>query len=117
MSRDALVVGINTYQFDRLAPLQAPSEDAEAIAQLLEQYGEFKVTRLPAVRDKQNNTIRVGKKTEVTLSQLEEAIVQLFKPESRQIPDTALLYFSGHGLRKNRGIQEGFLATSDVNPG
>ncbi|MBD1813576.1 caspase family protein [Microcoleus vaginatus DQ-U2] len=116
MSRDALVVGINTYQFDRLANLPAPSEDAEAIAQLLERYGDFKVTRLPAVKDKPNNTPCVGKKTEVTLSQLEEAIVQLFKPESRQIPDTALLYFSGHGLRKNRGIQEGFLATSDVNP-
>jgi WD40 repeat protein len=116
MSRDALVVGINTYQFDRLANLQAPSEDAEAIAQLLERYGDFKVTRLPAVKDKPNNTIRVGKKTEVTLTQLEEAIVQLFKPESQQIPDTALLYFSGHGLLKNRGIQEGFLASSDVNP-
>ncbi len=116
MSRDALVVGINTYQSDRLANLQAPSEDAEAIAQLLERHGDFKVTRLPAVKDNQNKTPRVGKKTEVTLDQLEEAIVQLFKPESQQIPDTALLYFSGHGLRKNRGIQEGFLATSDVNP-
>ena len=49
MSRDALVVGINTYQSDRLTNLPAPSEDAEAIAQLLERYGDFKVTRLPAV--------------------------------------------------------------------
>jgi uncharacterized protein YjbI with pentapeptide repeats/energy-coupling factor transporter ATP-binding protein EcfA2 len=116
MSRDALVVGINTYQYDRLANLPAPSEDAEGIAQLLERYGDFKVTRLPAVKDNQNNTPRVGKTTKVTLEKLEKAIVQLFKPESQQYPDTALLYFSGHGLRKNRGIQEGFLATSDVNP-
>ena len=116
MSRDALVVGINTYQFDRLANLQAPSEDAEAIAKLLERYGDFKVTRLPAVKDNQNNTPRVGERTKVTLAQLKQAIVQLFKPESQQIPDTALLYFSGHGLRENLGIQEGFLATSDVNP-
>lgn len=114
MSRDALVVGINAYE--RLTSLNAASEDAEAIAQLLSEYGEFNVKRLPAVKDKQNNTIRVGQKTKVTLTQLEEAIVQLFKPEGKHIPDTALLYFSGHGLRKDRGIQEGFLATSDVNP-
>jgi uncharacterized protein YjbI with pentapeptide repeats len=116
MSRDALIVGINTYNYDRLTKLSAPGQDAEAIAQLLENSGEFKVKRLPAVKDKQNNTIRVGQTTKVTLTQLEEAIVQLFKPEGRNIPDTAVLYFSGHGLRKDRGIQEGFLATSDVNP-
>ncbi|BAZ19935.1 pentapeptide repeat-containing protein [Kalymmatonema gypsitolerans NIES-4073] len=116
MSRDALVVGINTYSYERLSHLTAPAQDAEAIATLLKDYGEFNVRRLPGVKDKQNNTIRVGQKTQVSLTQLEEAIVQLFKPEGKNIPDTALLYFSGHGLRKNKGIQEGFLATSDVNP-
>ncbi|MBE8988196.1 caspase family protein [Nostoc sp. LEGE 12450] len=113
MSRDALVVGINTY--DRLKCLNAPAADAEAIAQILQQYGEFQVTRLPAVKDKENQTIRIGKQTKVSLTQLERAIVQLFKPDGKP-PDTALLYFSGHGLRKNIGIQEGFLATSEVNP-
>ncbi|MFN6519408.1 MAG: pentapeptide repeat-containing protein [Nostoc sp. CreGUA01] len=113
MSRDALVVGINTY--DRLKSLNAPANDGEAIAQILQQYGEFQVTRLPAVKDKENQTIRIGKQTKVSLTQLEKAIVQLFKPEGKP-PDTALLYFSGHGLRKNVGIQEGFLATSEVNP-
>ncbi|MEH1997620.1 MAG: pentapeptide repeat-containing protein [Nostoc sp.] len=113
MSRDALVVGINTY--DRLKCLNAPAADAEAIAQILQQYGEFRVTRLPAVKDKENETIRIGKQTKVSLTQLERAIVQLFKPDGKP-PDTALLYFSGHGLRKNLGIQEGFLATSEVNP-
>ncbi|MEH2086956.1 nSTAND1 domain-containing NTPase [Nostoc sp.] len=113
MSRDALVVGINTY--DRLKCLNAPVADGEAIAQILQQYGEFRVTRLPAVKDKENETIRIGKQTKVSLTQLERAIVQLFKPDGKP-PDTALLYFSGHGLRKNLGIQEGFLATSEVNP-
>ncbi|MBD2778651.1 caspase family protein [Iningainema tapete] len=116
MIRDALVVGINTYSYERLRPLTAPAQDAEAIAKLLERYGQFNVKRIPSVKDKENNTVRVGQKTVVTLNQLEEAIVQLFKPEGKSIPDTALLYFSGHGLRKNRGIQQGFLATSDVNP-
>ncbi|GET41842.1 nSTAND1 domain-containing NTPase [Microseira wollei] len=112
MSRDALVVGINTY--GNLPRLEAPAEDAEAIAQLLTSSGEFRVKRIPeAVTD---NTIHVGRKTKVTLKELEEALVQLFLPEGRMSPDTALFYFSGHGLRKNRGIQEGFLATSDVNP-
>ncbi len=113
MSRDALVVGINTY--DRLKSLNAPAADGEAIAQILQQYGEFRVTRLPAVKDKENERIRIGKQTKVSLTQLERAIVQLFKPDGKP-PDTALLYFSGHGLRKNLGIQEGFLATSEVNP-
>ncbi|MEH2149990.1 nSTAND1 domain-containing NTPase [Nostoc sp.] len=113
MSRDALVVGINTY--DRLKSLNAPAADGEAIAQILQQYGEFRVTRLPAVKDKENETIRIGKQTKVSLTQLERAIVQLFKPDGKP-PDTALLYFSGHGLRKNLGIQEGYLATSEVNP-
>ncbi len=113
MSRDALVVGINTY--DRLRCLNAPAADAESIAQILDKYGDFQVTRLPAVKDKENETIRIGKQTKVSLTQLEKAIVQLFKPDGKP-PDTALLYFSGHGLRKNLGIQEGFLATSEVNP-
>ena len=115
MSRDALVIGINTYSYERLNSLTAPGRDAEAVAKLLEKYGDFKVTRLPAVKDKQNNTIRVGQKTKVTLTQLKQAIVQLFKPDGKP-PDTALLYFSGHGLREELGISEGFLASSDVNP-
>lgn len=116
MSRDSLVVGINTYEYTRLGNLKAPAEDAEAIAQILRKFGDFHVRRLPEVVDKENNATRVGRKTKVMLTQLEEALVQLFKPTGHNIPDTALFYFSGHGLRKDRGIQEGFLATSDINP-
>lgn len=112
MSRDALVVGINVYT--HLSGLKASAEDAEAIAQRLEQQGEFRVWRQPEVID--HNTPKVGKKTSVTLSELKRALVQLFKPEGKQVPDTALFYFSGHRIRDDAGIQEGFLATSDVNP-
>ena len=115
MSRDALVVGINIYSYERLNNLKAPARDAEAVAQLLEKYGDFKVTRLPAVKDKENDTIKVGKKSAVSVKKLREAIVQLFLPPSSP-PDTALLYFSGHGLREELGISEGFLASSNVNP-
>lgn len=116
MSRDALVVGINTYSYERLNNLKAPARDAEAVARLLEKDGNFKVTRLPAIKDEENNTVKVGQTSRVSLTKLEDAIVQLFMPEGKP-PDTALLYFSGHGLRKSKGrIQEGFLATSDINP-
>jgi Caspase domain/Pentapeptide repeats (8 copies) len=112
MSRDALVVGINTYQ--SLNPLQAPAGDAEAIAQRLHQDGEFRVWRLPEIL--QNNHPQVGRTTPVTVPDLKRALVQLFKPQGRQVLDTALFYFSGHGLHDDEGISEGYLATSDVNP-
>ncbi|OKH12095.1 hypothetical protein NIES592_19430 [Fischerella major NIES-592] len=75
MSRDALVVGIHTYSYERLNNLTAPYR-------MWKQYQNFcqnmailmLVKRLPAVKFKQNNTIRVGQKTGVTLTQLEEAI-------------------------------------------
>ncbi|HEY9603194.1 MAG TPA: pentapeptide repeat-containing protein [Allocoleopsis sp.] len=116
MSRDALVVGINTYQYSGLANLKAPSEDAEAIAQRLEQEGEFNVWRLPEAIDRETHRPLVGKTLKVELPQLKKALVKLFLPEGNSIPDTALFYFSGHGLRNTLGISEGFLATSDVNP-
>lgn len=116
MSRDALVVGLNTYQNAGLRKLQAPAEDAEAIAQLLETYGEFKVTRLPEKVKQEDNSLYVGKSLPVILKQLKTALVQLFKPEGGNIPETALFYFSGHGLRDTVGISQGFLATHDSNP-
>ena len=116
MSRDALVVGINTYQDESLPNLQFPAENAEAIAQCLENHGDFQVRRLPGAIDQKQRYPYVGKGLEVTLQQLEEALVELFKPEEKHVPDTALLYFSGHGLQKTRGISESFLASSNVYP-
>lgn len=117
MSRDALVVGINTYGWGGLENLQSPAEDAEAIAQRLEQYGDFRVRRLPDFHDPfNNNDRRVAWHQDMTVEQLEKALVQMFKPTGKHIPSTALFFFSGHGLRKDRGVQEGYLATSDTNP-
>lgn len=112
MLRDALVVGISSYQ--HLPALNAPAADAEAIAHQLETYGDFQVTRLPEIV--QAEKLRVGVKTPVTLATLESALVKLFKPRGATIPQTALFYFSGHGLQKDAGIHEGYLATSDANP-
>ncbi|MBW4617266.1 MAG: SUMF1/EgtB/PvdO family nonheme iron enzyme [Desmonostoc vinosum HA7617-LM4] len=121
MNRDALVVGINQYPFLKETPtskakhLLTPANDAEAIAQRLEEYGDFRVRRLPeTIQHQQRRVMFDGL---VKFDTLEDAIVQLFNPVGKNIPETALLYFIGHGLRKNRGgVTEGFLATSDVDP-
>jgi WD40 repeat protein len=112
MSRDALVVGVNTYQY--LSGLQAPARDAEAIAQQLHTQGEFRVHRLPEILS--SGQPQVGLKTPVTLRDLETALINLFKPKGSNIPHTALFYFSGHGIQREAGIQEGYLAPSDSNP-
>ena len=41
---------------------------------------------------------------------------KLFLPDSQQIPETALFYFSGHGLASDDGHDKGYLATSDTAP-
>jgi uncharacterized protein YjbI with pentapeptide repeats len=95
--------------------LNSPALDAEAIAALLEQYGDFRVTRLPeAINPEKQPYVAQG--FELGLDNLEKALEKLFMPEGRSIPDTALFYFSGHGLRKQRGVSEGFLASSDCDP-
>ncbi len=116
MRRQALVVGINKYpqlkDKDGLTPkLTTPVRDAEAIARLLEIYGGFEVKRLPFGLDEwqfdPNGLVR--QKDLVT------AITDLFAAKE-SIPDTALLFFTGIGLRRTNqsGNFEGFLATSDT---
>ncbi|MDJ0678697.1 MAG: pentapeptide repeat-containing protein [Xenococcaceae cyanobacterium MO_167.B52] len=116
MSRDALVVGINQYQDHRLRNLDTPAIHGKAIAEILEKYGDFNVCRLPEAIDPDTGKPYIANTQELSLTQLKKALVKLFKPQGRQIPDTALFYFSGHGIREDLAIQEGFLATSNVNP-
>jgi hypothetical protein len=112
MSRDALVVGINTYQ--HLPSLNAPANDAESVARCLESFGECRVLRMPeAIR---NQKPAISQQAIVTTQMLEEGLIRLFKPAGKTIPQTAIFYYSGHGLQRHAGIQEGYLATSDVNP-
>ena len=116
MSRDALVVGISTYEYSGLKNLEAPAKDAEAIAQCLESsLSPFQVKRLPDIADKKNDGLKVGKKTQVSLDRLKKELFKLFKPKGGVITDTGLFYFSGHGLYDEL-TEEGYLATSDANP-
>ncbi|MEA5596701.1 caspase family protein [Rivularia sp. UHCC 0363] len=122
MSRDALVVGINKYPFLKNSSgshkhLTTPASDAEAIAQLLEAQNNFRVKRFPAkVID---NKLQVDPNIPFKTEELEKAILDLFLPETGKPPETALLFFAGHGLRKQlrANFTQGFLAASDVNPG
>jgi WD40 repeat protein len=122
MNRDALVVGINQYPFLKDTPtskaknLNSPASSAEAIALRLEEYGGFRVRRLPETLHNGQRIID-PESAKLDADTLEDAIVQLFNPVGDNVPETALLYFIGHGLRKERGgVTEGFLATSDVSP-
>jgi uncharacterized caspase-like protein len=116
MVRTALVVGINSYSHFR--DLKAPAQDAEAIAQRLQQDGEFQVIRLPEALTQTDDQLSptVGTTLAVSQTQLETALEQLFRPTSQQYPDTALFYFSGHGLPDSKGYDKGYLATSDTDP-
>ncbi len=119
MNRVALVVGINSYKY--FQPLKAPATDAEAIAQRLEQAGEFRVIRMPEAiaQENEQRSPTVGTTLHVTQAKLEKALKQLFCPDSPQIPETALFYFSGHGLRDPdgaEGLDKGYLVTSETPP-
>ena len=112
--RSALVVGINTYS--NLKHLQTPANDAEAIAHRLEQSGNFTVRRLPDVQP--SKAFEIGQTTPVYRKELREQLQQLFNPvNEKEIPDTALFYFSGHGIQINKSSwQESQLATSETDP-
>ncbi len=121
MNRQALVVGINLYpqlkdSSNRPKNLRKAAADAEAIAQLLETYGNFQVTRFPAIEiDDSLQIDATPKSTKAQTTALKEAISNLFNPENN-IPDTALLFFAGRGLQEEiGGIKESFLAASDAN--
>ncbi|MBO1351540.1 MAG: VWA domain-containing protein [Hormoscilla sp. GUM202] len=109
MSREALVVGINRYPLlkdpktKKPQNLSLPAADAEAVARVLESYGNFRVRRMPETYidgargvDDDPSPMKLPK-----LTDLQEEIALLFNPPSN-VPDTALLYFAGHGLRSDQ---------------
>ncbi|MDY7002996.1 MAG: caspase family protein [Cyanobacteriota bacterium] len=122
MNRKALVVGINHYPLLKDSSAQPrnlikPAADAEAIAQLLETYGNFQVQRFPGANIEGSWQVDPHPKTKnCEINALKEAISKLFNPLDN-IPETALLFFVGNSLLDEQGgVQEGFLATSDTNP-
>ncbi|WP_322702002.1 caspase family protein, partial [Nostoc sp. DedQUE08] len=116
----AQVIGINYYpEYTTLKPLTAAAEDAEKIAQQLEQYGyrPFRAQCLPRTLNQKGES-KIDRLGAVKVQELQEAIANLFNPPlPNPSPETALFFFSGHGWCKTvAGEEEVFLATSDVLP-
>jgi WD40 repeat protein len=116
----AQIIGINYYPgYTTLTPLTAAAEDAEKIAEELEQYGYrlFRSQRLPKTSNQKGES-KIDPQGAVRVKELREAIANLFNPPPpNPIPNTALFFFSGHGWCKSvKNQKEVFLATSDVMP-
>lgn len=112
ITRYALVIGVGEYQSHNFSPLTTAANDAEAVAQMLEKYGNFQVERLPQGRNEQTNNWEVVSQP-VTKEQIVQAIRTLVK--ERAINSEVLIYFTGHSLRicDEWDQQKGFLVASD----
>ncbi|MDM8559668.1 caspase family protein [Candidatus Parabeggiatoa sp. HSG14] len=116
-TRDALIIGISQYADLPMPPeITRLVEGAEKIAQRLEKQGGFRITRLPATKSGDKEII--DPEQMVFADELKNAITQLLNPKSDNPPTTALIFFTGHGLRKKikDNHYEGFLATSETSP-
>ncbi|QFS42668.1 caspase family protein [Nostoc sphaeroides] len=113
MARYALVIGIAEYVSPSLPRLSKTINDAEAIARLLEQYGDFQsVQRLPQRWNKDKNGYEMAA-SKVTGAQLGQDLRTFLLEQAAN--NEALIYFSGHGftISDSLGQQKGYLATSD----
>jgi hypothetical protein len=113
MTRYALVIGIQKYggRSSGFDDLKKPVEDAEAIAQILEAYGDFEVTRLPFQWNIEKQSYEMVE-ADLKGVDLGNAITDFF---ARVGSNEALIYFSGHGAQVTTrlGQKKGYLVTSD----
>jgi WD40 repeat protein/energy-coupling factor transporter ATP-binding protein EcfA2 len=113
MARYALVIGISEYQSPNLARLPKTVTDAEAVGQILKQYGDFQIVqRLPERWNVEKNDYEIGTKA-VTGYELAQTLKKFLLEQAYR--SDALIYFSGHGITfsDNLGQTKGYLATSD----
>jgi WD40 repeat protein/energy-coupling factor transporter ATP-binding protein EcfA2 len=113
MSRYALVIGIAEYT-GSFKSLETPVNNANAIADLLDQYGKFdQVRRLPSRRERGQKDLGEVIKKSLTDEELTRELQQFLQDADGS---EVLIYFSGHGFTrfdKLSGEKEGFLATSN----
>jgi signal transduction histidine kinase len=103
MARYALVAGIAKYSNPLLSPLSKTATDAAAVAEVLKQHGNYRVTLLNG---------------EVTAKQVADALKTLLLEQA--VKNEALIYFTGHGITGVTGVDsleqpQGYLAASDCN--
>ncbi|MEG4849285.1 caspase family protein [Microcoleus sp. B5-D4] len=113
MARYALVIGIAQYQSSNLKPLSKAATDAEVVARVLEEYGQYTVTRLPHRWNAETQRFEVAQQKSVSADEVCEALQTLLLEQGTK--SDVLIYFAGHGLTffDNLGEQKGALATSD----
>jgi uncharacterized caspase-like protein len=111
MARYVLVIGITDYQ--SLGSLQKTRTDAEAVARLLQPYGDFQfVKRLPSGWNPDRQAWEVGE-GRVTSDELRQELKTLLLEQAAK--GDALIYFAGHGftVSDNFGKPKRYLAASD----
>ncbi|MEG5137011.1 MULTISPECIES: nSTAND1 domain-containing NTPase [unclassified Microcoleus] len=113
MARYALVIGITQYQSSKMSRLPKAASDAETLAKVLEQYGEFSVKRLPERWNAEKNCFEISGEKAVTAAEIGQELRNLLL--ERATKNEALIYFAGHGFTfsDTLGQQKGVLATSD----
>ena len=99
MNRYALIIGCDFFNDKKLNNLKGPHNDVRSIETLLsdESVGAYKVER---IYNAKAGKLRV---------KLEEFFIQ------RKFGDSILIYYSGHGIKNNRG--DLFFAATDTNYG
>jgi hypothetical protein len=99
MARYGLVVGVAKYKIP-LGSLSKTEGDANAVAKLLKQYGDF-----------EDIQVLTG---EVTAKQLEDAVGRLLKERADR--NEALIYYTGHAVvvKGNFSKKRGYLALSNT---
>jgi uncharacterized caspase-like protein len=100
----ALVIGINNYSDEKIPSLNYATEDAKAIAKLLEEM-DF---------PKENITLLLNE--DATLNKVKETISAIGAKTGKN--DRLLVYWAGHGETESlpRGGEMGYLITYDGNP-
>lgn len=110
MPRYALVIGI--AQYDNFKNLPKAATDAEAIANILENYG-YTVTRLPRKRVGENQWV-IDPDRKLASTTLGQELKEFLR--ERAVWQEVVIYFAGHGFRAIDPItdeQVGYWATSD----
>ncbi|MEM9214182.1 MAG: caspase family protein [Cyanobacteria bacterium P01_F01_bin.150] len=114
MARYALAIGIQAYESSPLLSLTQAAADAEDVAILLEQYGNFQlVKRLPEQWSEKGQRYHIHPKKRLSGEELGRSLQDFLLTQAHK--QDALIYFSGHGISvsSSLGVKRGYLAASD----
>ena len=112
--RVALIVGVKDYKPSTgLDSLSAPVKDAQAIYEILHDYGDFQtITPFPkAPSESRTHNAQVGEHGYVEMEGLLNEIIKILDVQGSDEIELAVIYFSGHAVNDlGKGV---FLSASD----